>query len=203
MWSYCSKKSDRKNRLNEINDGADENEDEVLTVPQSTEALLVLQLLDKSGYVKQRTRAKIIRYVNYGEFVDPENFYREIIMLYSPWRDERKDITNQNCEEIYRTKAAEIEKVRIKFDKRIDLPEIVEDREQVQNLEKAEYTLDDEYEVLHNYDFKDHSDQDFEECEKIQKLRMPKMLSDNAFKILIRNLNEKQSKYLQHVMEAI
>ena len=34
-------------------------------------------------------KSKIIRFVNYKKKVDPENYCREPLMLYTPWRDEQ------------------------------------------------------------------------------------------------------------------
>ena len=39
-----------------------------------------------------RTKPKILRFVNYNQKVDSENYYREQIMLFLPWRNEEKDL---------------------------------------------------------------------------------------------------------------
>ena len=41
-----------------------------------------------------RTKPKIIRYVKYNQKVDPENYFREQLMLFYPWRKEETDILN-------------------------------------------------------------------------------------------------------------
>ena len=41
-----------------------------------------------------RTKPKILRYVKYNEKVDSENYYREQLMLFYPWRNEEKDLMN-------------------------------------------------------------------------------------------------------------
>ena len=40
----------------------------------------------------KRKKAKIIRYVRYHKDKDPENHYREQLMLYTPWRKEHIDL---------------------------------------------------------------------------------------------------------------
>ena len=40
----------------------------------------------------KRKKPKIIRSVRYNKEKDPENYYREQLMLYIPWRNEHKDI---------------------------------------------------------------------------------------------------------------
>ena len=41
-----------------------------------------------------RTKPKVLRYVNYSKKVDSENYYREQLMLFYPWRNENKDLLN-------------------------------------------------------------------------------------------------------------
>ena len=41
-----------------------------------------------------RTKPKVVRYVNYNKKVDSENYYREQLMLFTPWRNEEKDLLN-------------------------------------------------------------------------------------------------------------
>ena len=40
----------------------------------------------------KRKRAKIIRSVRLNKEKEPENYYREQLMLYTPWRNEQKDL---------------------------------------------------------------------------------------------------------------
>ena len=42
----------------------------------------------------KRKRAKIVRSVRFNKEKDPENYYREQLMLYTPWRNEQKDLIN-------------------------------------------------------------------------------------------------------------
>ena len=47
----------------------------------------------KSGTVyKSRKVPKVIRYVRYNKKKDPENYFREKLMLFMPWRNEAKDL---------------------------------------------------------------------------------------------------------------
>ena len=41
---------------------------------------------------KYRKVPKVIRYVRYNQTKDPENYYREQLMLFMPWRNEQKDL---------------------------------------------------------------------------------------------------------------
>ena len=42
----------------------------------------------------KRKRAKIARSVRFNKEKDPENYYREELVLYTPWRNEQKDLIN-------------------------------------------------------------------------------------------------------------
>lgn len=44
---------------------------------------------------------KIIRYRKYNKDVDRNNYFREQLMLFLPWRDEEADIIQQNMEQKY------------------------------------------------------------------------------------------------------
>ena len=56
----------------------------------------------KDGSVlKQRKHQKIIRYVRFNRNQDPENYHREQLMLFLPWRRETEDLLgNQPSYEI-------------------------------------------------------------------------------------------------------
>ena len=41
-----------------------------------------------------RKKPKIIRYVKYNQKVDSENYFREQLLLFYPWRNEEKDLLN-------------------------------------------------------------------------------------------------------------
>lgn len=46
---------------------------------------------NKAEYLKVK-KTRVIRYVHFNPDVQEENFYREQLMLFSPWRDENTDI---------------------------------------------------------------------------------------------------------------
>ena len=43
--------------------------------------------------IKKRRVPRILRYVNYNIKRDPENHYRERLMLFLPWRNEEDDLS--------------------------------------------------------------------------------------------------------------
>lgn len=57
----------------------------------------------------KRKRPKIIRSVRFHKNKDPENYYREQLMLYTPWRNENNDL-NKNCQ-TYQERYEQLESV--------------------------------------------------------------------------------------------
>ena len=51
-----------------------------------------LKLKKSLGYLKKRDNARIIRYRRYKVDNDPEDYYREQLLLFVPWRDEENEI---------------------------------------------------------------------------------------------------------------
>ncbi|KAJ8043463.1 hypothetical protein HOLleu_10556 [Holothuria leucospilota] len=53
---------------------------------------------------------KVLRFVNYDVTLDPENYYREKVMLYVPWRKEPEDLLGgfQTYEEHFKTNKCQI-----------------------------------------------------------------------------------------------
>jgi hypothetical protein len=54
----------------------------------------VIPLLDNTGYIRARKRAKIIKFRNFNILQDAPNFYREQLLLYHPHRNEANEIEN-------------------------------------------------------------------------------------------------------------
>ena len=56
------------------------------------ETKLRYSVLQNGIKITLRSRPKVLRYVRYSEKVDPNNFYREQLMLFHPWRNELQDL---------------------------------------------------------------------------------------------------------------
>ena len=65
-----------------------------------------------------RTKPKIIRYVKYDERVDPDNYYREQLMLFYPWRNEEVDLLGgyKTYEGHFKAVSEKIQAKRIEYD---------------------------------------------------------------------------------------
>ncbi|VDI06331.1 Hypothetical predicted protein [Mytilus galloprovincialis] len=55
--------------------------------------------------IRQLKTCKVIRYVRFNKKTDPENFYRERLMLFYPWRNELMDLKNgfETYQQMYQT----------------------------------------------------------------------------------------------------
>ena len=85
---------------------------------------------------RRRKKDQIIRYANYSKKKDPENHYRERLMLFLPWRNEKTDLKG-NCnsyKERYMMHKDDIEKIHIQYE---NLNEDLE--EALENAASKEY----------------------------------------------------------------
>ena len=89
-----------------------------------------------------RVHPKIIRYVKYDEKIDPENYFREQLMLFYPWRHEQNDLLNSH--ESYESSFKDARNV-IELNKR----QYDGNNELLDNVEKATDTLEqDNFDTL-------------------------------------------------------
>ena len=78
-----------QNSVYHLND--DENEDEGIdnhSNSMDTSQTVQFSVIDGDFRIVLRTKRKIIRYVKYIQKIDPENYFREQLMLFYPWRKE-------------------------------------------------------------------------------------------------------------------
>ncbi|XP_065931772.1 uncharacterized protein [Magallana gigas] len=71
------------------------NEDDYLLELTSKSGLMELEkeyIMRDGSILKQRNIQKVIRYVRFNKNQDPENYYREQLMLFLPWRKEIDDL---------------------------------------------------------------------------------------------------------------
>ena len=74
--------------INDTTDSESDSEENMLKVVDDN-----VNIVMKNGIkIKSRKVPKVIRFVRYNEKVDPENFCREQLLLFWPWRNESKDL---------------------------------------------------------------------------------------------------------------
>ena len=105
---------DEQNEDSEDNDESphDQTEDNTYSCQPSTSN-------EQTGPTyRKRNRRKTIRTVHFNQDVDTENYYRELLMLYIPWRDEETDLI-ENCtsfKEQYQKMIHQIQEKRKEFE---------------------------------------------------------------------------------------
>lgn len=154
--------------------------------------------------VKLRKSRRILRCVGYQESIDPDNFYREQILLYMPWRNEVKDIDEVNQKMVYTKYKDKILSIRSIFTSLT-----------IQELEDR--MSDAEYDEVPPADNEGIRDEDFVLClqnpvkmadieenvivqEKLKVFNSPKLLADDSYEELIYSLNEGQRHYLYDIV---
>ena len=55
---------------------------------RKTMIILEMKMKTDNSVYRNRQRRKVLRFVNYQKHLDEENFCREQLLLFSPWRDE-------------------------------------------------------------------------------------------------------------------
>ena len=75
-----------------------------------------------------RQKTKVLRYVHYSEKVDSENYYREQLMLFHPWRNEEQDLLNgfKNFKDHFKAIEKEIQTKKAEYDSSYELLEEIE-----------------------------------------------------------------------------
>lgn len=175
----------------------EDEEDEYVTT--------VFQLNNRKGYIRKRQKARIIRFRNFGQVKETDDFYRENLMLYHPWRDEEIDIMKKTWNSEYVQHLQGIEAVKSQFDQRLDITSMEEEMNKVnQEEDLEEMEVDDEFQVMHDPDVEaDFGIELGENKAKVEKFKMPNMLSKSDYDKLIKSLNLKQKKYHDHIVKKI
>jgi hypothetical protein len=179
--------------------------------------------------LKERKTPKVLRYVRYSKNLDPENHYREMLMLFLPWRNEANDLL-ANCEsyaEHYESVKERVEKKRKEYehsaddldaareraevDNRDQFSEVAPVAEQIENEDEESGSVQSEQYVFFNPDRpQQHRVYDLSldiglapttENEEIELIahRIP----DNDYSELVRSLNREQYEFFCHVMKWI
>ena len=154
----------------------------------------------------ERKNTKIIRYVHYNKNTKIDKFCREKLMLYMPWRDEEKDIDNQDIKALFNQWKDHIIEKEKNYIKESDI-----DYESIKSELELQYDREEELEDAIDSEFRVHDLQRPEnslECDILSKpntksvedrvfaFRSPTVLADEDYQKLIRSLNQGQREYL-------
>ncbi|XP_048584895.1 uncharacterized protein LOC125567916 [Nematostella vectensis] len=166
---------------------------------------------------KKRAKARIIRSVWFNKEAEPEKYYRELLMLFTPWRNEETDIlgTFSSYEERYMLLANVInEQMKQYAVCNEDFNEIQQDMNRLedrfdeiapctQNLEqqdRAEGDQDLHPDFTGNYNLSD--DLGIPSVDNTETLIMNE-LPDDEYRCMVQTLNKEQKEFFYHVLHLI
>ena len=230
IQAILPKTSERTETHDYANDDNFEDEYEENKIPQmDTENTSKLRYsVTKGNYrIVLRTKPKVLRYVNYNKKVDSENFYREQLMLFTPWRNEENDLLNgyNTYQDHFNLLEGTILSKRKEYDSHSELIDEVEAAAETQtidifddvcpNIENIEARDAQEEPVsstkfaFYNPENRSHAFYDLgpdigvvshiENDIEIVQNRMP----ENDYLQLISKLNKKQRKIFTHIVHSI
>ena len=81
-----------------------------------SQSFKIFILKNKKGYVERREKLKIIRYRRYNVETMPDDYYREQLMLFKPWRSEKDEVEVANTFDEFKKHAEVIALNRRKFE---------------------------------------------------------------------------------------
>ena len=207
------------------NSSSDENDDiqketKIVCDPISSDFLLKT----KAGTVyKSRKVPKVIRYVRYNKKKDPENYYREKLMLFMPWRNEAKDLlsTFDTYETHYNSIKTSLEAKSNEYEHHVDELEIARQTAEAEENSFDQIAPNTEQE---NREAEEEGDTEAEHFVYFNPNRVLEhrhydigielqstcsvppvettgiMLSDEEYLQLLRSLNIRQREFFNHIM---
>lgn len=168
------------------------------------------------GTITRRKQKKVIRFCRFDPRTDSKNFFREMVMLFKPWRNEVNEVENQDCEQIFIQNKVMIETkykqyTKISFDFNEILAEIEAQHEMDLQTEDDQENEDVDNEMrVYDYD----SDiiqpnimvdigQEAAESDAVRTFTVPDQLPEDEYFELCDSLNKKQQDYLMHVINEV
>ncbi|CAF4606665.1 unnamed protein product, partial [Rotaria sp. Silwood2] len=173
-----------------------------------------LKMKNGKGWIKKRTKKKIIRYRNFKLHQDPENYYREQLMLFLPWSNEEEDLIYINHEETFELHKDLIRQKRSEYVHREanEFEQAFEEhmeRENENDLDDTNIEYDQDKNEFLIYEIGNHEGDIFVEMglntrtEKVEHFNVPKIIPDTEYQQMIRSLNNNQRRYTLNVMNLI
>ncbi|XP_062566991.1 uncharacterized protein LOC134229291 [Saccostrea cucullata] len=185
----------------------------------------VLVHLKNGIKIRRRKNKRVIRYVGYSQKTNSEQYYRERILLFLPWRNENTDLFGscQTYEQHYMQKASmiqmkqrqyehfvdELEQARLQAEEDLDDLETVAPNTEHAEAEDAEIGSEPSEEFVHfDPDTVQHRDFDIGPdlglSSKVSETEMSAVrIPDDQYYKLLQSLNTKQREFYNHVTNWI
>ena len=106
------------------------------------------------SFLKKCQKARIIWYVNYSIKKDSENYYRERLMLFYPWKNELVDLIggSKSYEDSYKKKEKQIKVVCKEYEPYNDVLEEAIEKAEVHEREDENISDDEQVNTVSNMD---------------------------------------------------
>lgn len=205
LYNYSAKGSSSYGEMLEDNENSEDQ----------TETKLKLRTL--KGFLTRRKQPKVIRFCRFDCRNDSANFFRELVMLFKPWRNEVEEVESQNCEDIYKQNEDVIEaKYREYTAVDLDFNEIIKELENRRRLEDQQLLqcvteTNDIEETMTVHDYDDNLIQanvlvdmgeEVATAASVKSFSIPEQLSNEKYFDLCDDLNVKQRDYLMHLVNV-
>ena len=177
----------------------------------------VIVELSNGIIIKKRTVPRVIRFRHYSKKADSENYYRERLMLYLPWRNEDTDLYGgfDTYESHYREVELDILDTMLKYERNNDIletaiQEAMLEQEDISNNDTdtnecltGEYAFFDPERPIQqqNYDIGYDMGQDVPYQTEVDCSGTK--ISEHEYMKLMQSLNLKQNELCTHVLQAI
>lgn len=198
---------------------SEESEDDLVADTNDDEEQIVTKwkMRNGKGFLMKRRQRKVIKFCRFDVHKDPKNFFRELVMLFKPWRNEITEVEEANCEEIYKQNKDAIEaKYKLYTKADIDFNKILSELEEQRCLELQYVEENHEAEIdvtMACYDLNDEGYQpnimvDIGEegagtSNGVKAFTVPDQLHDIDYFNLCNSLNLKQRDYLMHITSKV
>ena len=173
--------------------------------------------------VKKRAKCRVIRSVWFNKEVDAEKYFRELLFLFSPWRDEGRDIERfrpfeQRCREIseqincqlaeYCPYSSQIDEAMLNMTNDIDennmwdlMAPNTQHTELIDSSDNIRETGNDLDNGDQNYDLSD--DLGIPSCSVVDQDAICNEMSDDEYRQAVRSLNNEQLVFFYHILHLL
>ena len=180
------------------------------------------KLKTRSKVIKKRAKCRVIRSVWFNKEVDAEKYFRELLFLFSPWRDEGRDIESfrpfeQRCREIseqinsqlaeYCPYSSQIDEAMLNMTDTDDnnmwdlMAPNTQHRELIDSSHSIRETGHDLDNGDQNYDLSD--DLGIPSCSVVDQDTICNEISDDEYRQAVRSLNNEQLVFFYHILHLL
>ncbi|CAM4956354.1 unnamed protein product [Rotaria socialis] len=208
LYNVSKKKADNA-QITENSDGEDVIDNAI------DEKTIALKMKNGKGWIKNRKKKKTIRCRNFKLHQDPENYYREQLVLFLLWSNEEENLININHEETFELYKNLIQQKKSEYVHREanQFEQAFEDhtkRENENDIDDKNIEYDEDKNEFLIYEIGNNEGDIFvvemginTRTEKIEHFNVPKIIPDTEYQRIMRSLNYSQRKYTLNVMHLI